>query len=135
MIMPICRDILLLSQVSAPADASDLPTVQNLRDTLRANADRCVGMAANMIGVRKRIIIVAGAVPIIMLNPEIIAKSGAYTAEEGCLSLDGVRTAQRYRSITVRWQTPDMEQKQMRFGGYIAQIIQHEIDHLNGILI
>lgn len=136
MIRPICKDVLFLQQPSLPATAEDAAVVQDLRDTLRANANRCVGMAANMIGVRKRIIIVAaGALPVVMLNPEITQKAGAYEAEEGCLSLAGTRKAKRWRRITVRWQTPAMQPQQKQFEGYLAQIIQHEIDHLNGVLI
>ena len=136
MVRPICKDILLLRQPAQPATADDAAVVQDLRDTLAANADRCVGMAANMIGVRKRIIIVAaGALPIVMLNPEITARSGEYDAEEGCLSLTGTRQTKRWRVITVRWQTPAMQPMEKRFDGFTAQIIQHEIDHLSGILI
>ena len=138
MIRPICRDTLLLSKPAEKATAADLPTVQDLRDTLLANADRCVGMVANMIGVPKRIIAVllpGTALPILMLNPEITAKSGAYKTAEGCLSLSGERETTRFRTITVRWQDLSMQPQKRRFEGYPAQIIQHEIDHCSGILI
>ena len=138
MIRPICRDTVLLSKKAADANKSDLPVVNDLRDTLLANADRCVGMAANMIGVPKRIIAIlppGASLPLLMLNPEITAKSGAYDTEEGCLSLPGERETKRYRTITVRWQDLTMKPQQRKFEGYLAQIIQHEIDHCSGILI
>ena len=138
MIKPICKDTILLSKKAADASPADLDTVQNLRDTLLANAKICVGMAANMIGVPKRIIAVllpGTALPMIMLNPVITAKSGAYETEEGCLSLSGTRKVTRYRSITVEWQDQQMQKQKKKFEGYPAQIIQHEADHCSGILI
>lgn len=138
MIRPICRDTVLLSRKAEPAEASDLGVVQDLRDTLLANADRCVGMAANMIGVPKAVIAVlppGGQIPLIMLNPVITAKQEAYSTEEGCLSLAGSRTIQRYQKITLRFQSTLMKQQVMKFEGYIAQIIQHEVDHLSGFLV
>lgn len=136
MIKSIVRDVLFLNQKSEAAVRADLPVAQDLEDTLRANRDRCVGMAANMIGYKKRIIIVAtGLADIIMINPEITAKSEPYETEEGCLSLPGVRKTTRYRKITVRYLDKKFEEHIQDFSGYIAQIIQHECDHLEGILI
>ena len=136
MIRPICRDALLLSRKAAPATALDLPVAADLADTLRANSDRCVGMAANMIGVPKRIICVAvGPMVLTMLNPVIVKQSGAYEAEEGCLSLMGVRKTTRYRTIEVRWQDASFQWRQCTYEGFTAQIIQHEMDHLEGVLI
>lgn len=138
MIRPICRDTILLSKPAEPARNSDLQTARDLSETLRANAHRCVGMAANMIGVPKHIIAVlppGGEVPLVMLNAKILAKSGEYEAEEGCLSLSGTRPVKRWRVITVRWQNTSMQPQKRRFEGYLAQIIQHELDHCSGILI
>ncbi len=136
MVKSIVRDVLFLNQKSEAAVKADLPVAQDLEDTLRANRDRCVGMAANMIGYKKRIIIVAtGLADIIMINPEITAKSEPYETEEGCLSLPGVRKTTRYRKITVRYLDKKFEEHVQDFSGYIAQIIQHECDHLEGILI
>ena len=136
MIRPVCRDTMLLAQRAADATVLDLPVAADLADTLRANADRCVGMAANMIGVPKRIICVAvGPMVLTMLNPTIVKKSGAYEAEEGCLSLAGVRITTRYRTIEVRWQDTAFAWRQSVYEGFTAQIIQHEIDHCNGVLI
>ncbi len=129
--------MMLLSQKSKPADKSDLQTATDLLDTLRANSDRCVGMAANMIGVLKRIIAVnTGMGYLIMLNPVITAKSkDSYETKEGCLSLLGERKTVRYQSISVEYQDLQMKKCRGTFSGYTAQIIQHEIDHCNGILI
>ena len=136
MVRPIMRDPLFLAIPSAEAAADDLPVAQDLCDTLRANSERCVGMAANMIGVSKRIIAFYDERTVMaMLNPEIVKAEGEYDAEEGCLSLDGVRPAKRYRKIQVRYQTVKMQQKTRTFKDFTAQIIQHEIDHLNGVLI
>ena len=136
MIRPVCRDVLLLGRKSAPATADDLPIAQDLVDTLKANAHACVGMAANMIGELKRIIAIgAGPTVLVMLNPVIVKKSGAYEAEEGCLSLDGVRKTTRYKSIEVTYQDTKLRTRRARYTDYVAQIIQHEIDHLEGILI
>jgi peptide deformylase len=132
----IIKDMFFLRQKSEPADKDDLRTAEDLLDTLKANADRCVGMAANMIGVKKRILAFDnGGEYIVMLNPEIIAKSDRYEAEEGCLSLEGTRTAVRYGKIKVRWQTADFRTRIKTFTGFPAQIIQHEIDHFEGIII
>lgn len=136
MIKPIVRDAFFLSQKSEEATKADLPVTQDLEDTLKANRERCIGMAANMIGYRKRIIIVAtGFADMIMINPEIIAKSEPYETEEGCLSLPGVRKTTRYKNITVRYLDKKFAEHTQNFSGYIAQIIQHECDHLEGILI
>ncbi len=136
MIRNICRDTFLLSRKALPATAEDLPTAFDLRDTLMAHAAGCVGMAANMIGENKRIIVImANRLPLVMLNPEILSCSGKYETTEGCLSLDGVRKTVRYKQITVSWQDMNMRRQKRSFEGFPAQIIQHEIDHLNGILI
>ena len=135
MVRPVCRDIFLLSQKSAPADKADLPMAMDLADTLRANADACVGMAANMIGVLKRIIAVsAGPMVIVMMNPVITARREPYEAEEGCLSLVGVRKAKRWASIDVEYQDMMMRRQKGTYTGFMAQIIQHEMDHLEGVL-
>ena len=136
MVKPIVRDTFFLNQKSETATKADLPVAQDLSDTLRANRERCVGMAANMIGYRKRIIIVAtGFADLIMINPVIAEKRGAYETEEGCLSLAGVRKTIRYDRITVRYLDMKFSEHTQTFSGYIAQIIQHECDHLAGILI
>lgn len=130
------RDAFFLNQMSEEATKADLPVAQDLEDTLRANREHCVGMAANMIGYRKRIIIVAtGLADMIMINPEITEKSDPYETEEGCLSLPGVRKTTRYHKITVRYLDKKFAEHIQSFSGYIAQIIQHECDHLEGILI
>ena len=131
---PIVRDIFFLGQKSDPASRADLPVGQDLQDTL--NANRCAGMAANMIGVRKRIIIVSlGFVNLVMYNPVIVNKSGPYQAEEGCLSLSGVRKTTRYENIKVEYLDSSWKKHRESFSGWTAQIIQHEADHLEGILI
>ena len=136
MVKDIVRDAFFLSQKSDEATKADLQVVQDLEDTLKANRDRCVGMAANMIGYRKKIIIVAtGFADIVMINPKITAKAEPYETEEGCLSLPGTRKTTRYNKITVRYQDKKFEEHTQNFSGYIAQIIQHECDHLQGILI
>ena len=133
---PIVRDAFFLNQKSAEATNADLPVAQDLEDTLRANRDRCVGMAANMIGYRKNIIIVAtGFADIVMINPVITDRSEPYEAEEGCLSLPGTRKTTRYKNITVSYQDKKFAKHTQAFTGYLAQIIQHECDHLAGILI
>ncbi len=132
----IVRDIFLLGRKGLTATEADVHTGQDLRDTLRANRDRCVGMAANMIGVNKRIIVVAmGEGELVMYNPVITASSGPYETEEGCLSLDGVRKTTRYQTIRVEYQDEKMHHQRRQFTGWTAQIIQHEIDHTNGIII
>lgn len=133
---PIVRDAFFLNQKSAEATKADLPVAQDIEDTLRANRDRCVGMAANMIGYRKNIIIVAtGFADIVMINPVITDRSEPYEAEEGCLSLPGTRKTTRYKNITVSYQDKKFAKHTQAFTGYLAQIIQHECDHLAGILI
>ena len=133
---PIMKDPIFLAQKSAPATAEDLGVAQDLLDTLTAHKDGCVGMAANMIGVSKRIIVFDNEGEYMtMLNPEIVKSSGTYEAEEGCLSLVGTRKAKRYRSVKVRYQNETMQTRLKTFTGWTAQIIQHEIDHCNGILI
>ena len=136
MIKNIVKDVFFLSQKSAPATKADMQVAKDLSDTLAANADRCVGMAANMIGVNKNIIIVnIGFMNMIMFNPVITKKIGEYKTEEGCLSLIGVRTAVRYEKITVEFYDMSWKKQVREYSGQTAQIIQHEIDHLSGILI
>ena len=132
----IVKDTFFLSQKSVPATKADMGTARDLSDTLAANADRCVGMAANMIGVNKNIIIVnIGFMNMIMFNPVITKKSGEYKTEEGCLSLIGVRPAVRYEKITVEFYDMSWNRQIREYSGRTAQIIQHEIDHLAGIII
>lgn len=136
MIRPIMHDPLFLAQKSAPATEADTQVITDLTDTLRANLDRCVGMAANMIGASRRIIIFCnGPIQIVMVNPVITVKSGEYEAKEGCLSLQGIRKAKRYRKITVSYLDRQFRNQSGTFEGFTAQIIQHEIDHCDGILI
>ena len=136
MIREICKDEFFLSQKSEPATADDLAIVQDLLDTLAAHKGGCVGMAANMIGVSKRIIAIENdGEYMVMFNPEIIKKSQPYDAEEGCLSLIGTRKARRWKSIKVRWQNRDFQARIKTFTGWTAQIIQHEIDHCEGVII
>lgn len=137
MVKDVVHDPILLAGKSEAATAEDLQVAKDLLDTLVANKDACVGMAANMIGVRKRIIVFdnAGAY-MTMLNPEILKMSGPYDTEEGCLSLlGGPRPCKRYQTIKVRWQNEKFQTRIQSFTGWPAQIIQHEIDHCNGILI
>ena len=136
MIRPIIHDPLFLAQKSAVATEADRQIITDLLDTIHAILDRCVGMAANIVGERKRIIVFCnGPMQMVMVNPEMIAKSGEYEAEEGCLSLTGLRKTKRYRKITVKYQDQTFRQLTGTFDGFTAQIIQHEIDHCNGILI
>ena len=136
MIKPIVRDIFFLSQKSEPAAKQDLSVGQDLQDTLTANRDRCVGMAANMIGVRKRIIIVnVGIINLVMFNPVIVKKDAPYETEEGCLSLDGVRKTIRYQNIEVEYLDASWKKHRQKFSGWNAQIVQHEADHLEGRII
>ena len=136
MIKPIMRDVLFLGQKSEEATEDDKPIIEDLKDTLKANHDHCVGMAANMIGYRKRIIIVSmGFIDMIMVNPVIMQKSQPYDTEEGCLSLDGVRKTKRYKKIRVRYMDEGFQSHTQEYEGQIAQIIQHECDHLEGIII
>ena len=130
------KDILFLGQKSEPATKQDLSVGQDLQDTLQANSDRCVGMAANMIGVRKKIIIVnVGIINVVMYNPVILKKDSPYETEEGCLSLTGIRKTIRYENIEVEYQDSSWKKHRQKFSGWTAQIIQHEVDHLNGVII
>lgn len=136
MIREICRDETFLAQKAAPATADDLATAQDLLDTLTAHKDSCVGMAANMIGVNKRIIAFDNAgTYMVMFNPVIVRQSGPYEAQEGCLSLTGVRKTKRFQTIKVQWQNEQFQTRLKTFTGWTAEIIQHEIDHCEGILI
>ena len=136
MVCDICKDTVFLAQKAAPATAEDLGAAQDLLDTLIAHKDGCVGMAANMIGVNRRIIAFDDEGKyMVMFNPEIVKKSGPYDAEEGCLSLTGIRPAKRWKSIKVRWQNEKFQERLKTFTGWTAQIIQHEIDHCEGIII
>lgn len=136
MIKQINRDPNFLSQKALPASPKDAQLLQDLQDTLVANRENCVGMAANMIGVNKAaIIIMVGFLPMVMVNPKIVAKSGEFVAQEGCLSLIGERPATRFQTITVEYQYRNFKPARQTFTDFTAQIIQHEIDHLNGILI
>ena len=136
MVREIMHDPVFLAVPSERATREDRQAALDLLDTLRANLDGCVGMAANMIGVRKRIIAVhTGISQMAMLNPKIVKKDGVYETEEGCLSLAGVRKAKRYQSIEVEYQDLNMKKQRRSFSGFTAQIIQHEIDHCDGILI
>ena len=136
MIREIMRDEVFLSQKAEPATLEDLPIAQDLLDTLTAHKDSCVGIAANMIGVCKRIIISDNEGKyIVMFNLEIIKKSSPYEAEEGCLSLTGIRKTKRWQSIKVQYQNEQFQTRFKTFTGWTAQIIQHEIDHCEGILI
>ena len=136
MICEIVRDEGFLAQRSTEASCLDISIAQNLLDTLAAYSDSCVGLAANMIGVQKRIIAVnMGPINVAMLNPVIVKKSGKYMTEEGCLSLNGVRPTARYKKITVEFQDMQFKMQRQSFEGWTAQIIQHEIDHCDGIVI
>ena len=136
MIRELCKDTLFLARKAEIATANDLGVAQDLLDTLIAHRDGCVGMAANMIGVNKRIIAFDNEGSyLVMFNPVIVKQSGAYEAEEGCLSLTGIRRAKQFRTIKVQWQNTQFQTRLKTFTGWTAQIIQHEIDHCNGILI
>ena len=136
MIREIVHDPVFLAQPSTPATEADLPIAADLIDTLKANMDRCVGMAANMIGKKKRIIVMAkGPIAVAMINPVILSASGEYETEEGCLSLEGVRKTKRYRSIRLKWQDMQMKEHVGTLDGFQAQIVQHEIDHCDRKLI
>ena len=132
----IVHDPVFLAQPSLPATREDLQTALDLMDTLVANRDRCVGMAANMIGVLRRIIVFVDQGSLtVMFNPEIVKKKDRYEAEEGCLSISGTRKTQRWRTIKVKYQTEELQTRFKTYSGWTAQIIQHEIDHCNGVLI
>ena len=136
MIKPIVKDVFFLGQKSEPATKQDISVGQDLQDTLTANRERCVGMAANMIGVKKRIIIVnIGIMNLVMYNPVILKKDTPYETEEGCLSLDGVRKTTRYQNIEVEYLDGSWKKHRQKFSGWTAQIILHEMDHLEGVII
>ena len=136
MIKPIVRDEIFLKQKSETATKADVAVIVDLTDTLPANAEHCVGMAANMIGINMRIIVFSvgfGIVP--MVNPVITKKTKPYDTEEGCLSLNGVRKTKRYELIDVEYEDQNFKKQKQTFQGWVAQIIQHEMDHLEGIII
>ena len=136
MVKKITRDPMFLAQKSVDATEADKRVITDLLDTLRANLDHCVGMAANMIGVSKNIIVVAaGPLQFAMINPVITKKTGAFQTEEGCLSLDGVRPCTRYKEIEVDYLDTNFKKQHGKYIGWTAQIIQHEVDHCNGIVI
>lgn len=136
MIRPIVRDEMFLKQKSEQATMHDSAVIVDLMDTLRANAEHCVGMAANMIGVKKRIIVFSVGIAIVpMVNPVITKKQNPYETEEGCLSLTGVRKTKRYETIEVEYEDQNFKKQKQIFQGWTAQIIQHEIDHCDGIII
>lgn len=136
MIREICKDVIFLAQKAEPATPDDLPVATDLLETLEYHKEGCVGMAANMIGVNKRIIAFDNeGQPMVMFNPEILRKSGPYETEEGCLSLTGVRPTRRWKTIKVKWQNEKFQQRIKNFTGWTAEIIQHEIDHCEGIII
>lgn len=136
MVKQIMKDVFFLGQKSEPATKEDMQVVQDLLDTLKANEAGCVGMAANMIGVKKRIIVVnMGIVNVAMINPVIVDKKNPYETEEGCLSLTGVRKTTRYEHIEVEYLDVNWKKQRQNYSGWIAQIIQHECDHLEGIII
>lgn len=136
MVKPIVKDIFFLAQKSELATKKDLCIGQDLEDTLTANRDHCVGMAANMIGIKKNIIIVnMGVVDVVMFNPVIIKKDTPYETEEGCLSLEGVRPTVRFQNIEVEYYDKNWKKQRQKLSGWTAQICQHEIDHLEGKII
>ena len=136
MVKPIMRDVLFLGQKSIPATEEDLQVGRDLQDTLAANREACVGMAANMIGVKKNIIIVnMGMIDVVMFNPVIISRRGRYETEEGCLSLEGVRKTTRYQEIEVEYYDSSWKKQRQKLSGWTAQIAQHEINHLSGKII
>lgn len=136
MVRPIVKDIIILGRRSEPATKADMQIITDLKDTLAANHDRCVGMAANMIGFNKRIIIFSTVLfDVVMINPVIVRKKGEYETEEGCLSLDGERKTKRYKEIEVEYLDSDFKKQRGVYKDFVAQIIQHECDHLEGIII
>ena len=136
MVKKIMRDPLFLAQKSTEATEADKQLITDLLDTLRVNLDQCVGMAANMIGIKKNVIIVnMGIVDLVMFNPVLLKKSGPYETEEGCLSLTGVRKTTRYREIEVEYRDMSWTVRRQKLSGWTAQICQHEMDHLKGIII
>ena len=136
MVREICKDEAFLAQKAEPATADDLVVAQDLLDTLVAHRDGCVGMAANMIGVNKRIIVFdSEGKYMVMFNPVIVRRSGVYEAEEGCLYLTGTRKTKRFQTIKVQWQNDKFQTRIKTFTGWTAEIIQHEIDHCEGMII
>lgn len=136
MIKPIVTDVQQLKQPSAPASRQDLSIGRDLTDTLRAHQDHCIGMAANMIGEHKRVIIAQlGPLPVVMFNPQITAKARPYQTKEGCLSLSGERPTQRFDQITVQFFDQGWQKQSLTLSGLAAEIVQHEVDHCNGIII
>lgn len=136
MIRPIVKDILFLGQKSESATKADVAVIDDLVDTLRANLEQCVGMAANMIGVKKRILVFSiGDIIVPMVNPVIVKKDKVYEAEESCLSLSGFRKTMRYEAIEVEYLDRNFKKHKQTFTGFTAQVIQHEIDHFEGIII
>lgn len=136
MVKKIVRDPLFLAQKSEQATENDKQVIVDLLDTMRANIDHCVGMAANMIGVKKNIIVVAmGPFQFAMINAVITKKTGAFLTEEGCLSLEGVRPCTRYKEIEVEYLDSNFKKQHGKYSGFTAQIIQHELDHVAGIVI
>ena len=136
MVQQIMHDPLFLAQKSEPATKADLQVGKDLQDTLKAHREGCVGMAANMIGVNKAIIAVnMGFMNVAMFNPKIVKRNGKYETEEGCLSLVGVRKCVRYQEIKVEYEDINFKRQRQKYSGWTAQIIQHECDHLNGIII
>ena len=136
MVKKIARDVFFLGQKSQPATKADMQVAIDLQDTLKANRAGCVGLAANMIGVKKNIIIVnMGFIDVVMFNPVIIKKDTPYETEEGCLSLDGMRKTTRYENIEVEYYDMQWKKQSIKLSGWTAQICQHEIDHLSGIII
>ena len=136
MIREICKDVIFLGQKAEPATPEDLPVAADLLETLAHHKEGCVGMAANMIGVNKRIIAFDNEGEyMVMFNPEILRKTGPYETEGGCLSLTGVRPTKRWKTIKVKWQNEKFQQRIKNFTGWTAEIIQHEIDHCEGIII
>ena len=136
MIRQVVKDVMILSRKSVPAEKQDIPIGKDLLDTLFANAAACVGLAANMIGINKRIIVVnTGVMNIAMFNPVIESRSGRYETQEGCLSLSGLRPTVRYQSISVSYMDINWKKQKLKLTGWPAQIVQHEIDHCDGIVI
>lgn len=136
MIREICKDIVFLGRKAEPATPEDLSIAADLLETLAFHKEECVGMAANMIGINKRIIVFDNeGEPMVMFNPEILRRTGPYETEEGCLSLNGVRPVRRWKTIKVKWLNEKFQQRIKNFTGWTAQIIQHEIDHCEGIII
>ena len=136
MVRPLMTDTVFLAQKALPAEAGDIAVADDLLDTLKAHEDGCVGMAANMIGVNKRIIAFENdGEYMLMFNPVIVKKSGPYDTEEGCLSLTGTRKAKRFQTVKVQWQNEKFQTRLKTFTGWTAEIIQHEIDHCEGIVI